>query len=151
MNKRPPATGKSVYDIRRENLIRLTTEPGRKTQLAVRLGVSQARITHMLKTGPSSRRITTDQARELEQVMGLSVGELDHDPEHPLPPRAGVPNMKLVQDIVFAVTQTQGDLGVQLEPEQAANVVRMAYEHSLPGGKIDVKFLRDIVQLAKRP
>jgi hypothetical protein len=150
LNKRPPATGKSVYDIRRENLIRLTAEPGRKTQLALRLGVSQARITHMLRTGPSGRRITTDQARELEQVMGLSTGELDHDPAQPLPPPAGVPNLKLVQDIVFAVTQTQGDLGVQLEPEQAANVVRMAYEHDRTTATVDLAFVRQLVSLAKR-
>jgi hypothetical protein len=74
-----PTTLDDVYETRRENLTRLLREPGAKTQLAARLGASQSHITHLLKppTAASARAIREETARQIEEIMGLAMGQLD--------------------------------------------------------------------------
>lgn len=143
-------TGKSVYDVRRENLNRLLKEQGAKTQLAIRLGVSQARITHLLKDpdSPNARRITTDQARELEQIMGLSSGALDHDQAQPMPPRGGAPDVNTMLAVVRSVTTAQQELGVSLDPETTADLVSAVYDLTRPGELVALPTVKQLVKLA---
>lgn len=68
-----------VYETRRANLTKLLQEPGSKTQLAARLGASQSHITHLLKppSAASARAIREETARQIEEIMGLAMGQLD--------------------------------------------------------------------------
>lgn len=149
MTSHPP--GKSIYDIRRENLNHLTKEQGAKTQLALRLGVSQARITHLLKAeGPNARRITTDQARELEQIMGLSSGALDRDAAQPMPPRGGAPDMNTMLGVVRLVTTAQQELGVSLDAQTTSDLVSAVYDLTRPGELVPLPVVKSLVKLATR-
>jgi hypothetical protein len=153
MTKRatPSQSRKTVYDVRRENLTRLLDGPGRKTQLAVRLGVSQARVSHLLKAGgPHARRITTDQARELETIFGLPAGALDADPSQPAPPHAGAADKALLLASVRAVTLAAADLGVTLAPDVAADLVATVTDLSKPGAILAQPVVKAMVALATR-
>jgi hypothetical protein len=154
MTKRaaPSQSRKTVFDLRRENLTRLLDGPGRKTQLAVRLGVSQARISHLLKGGggPHSRRITTDQARDLESIFGLPAGALDLDPARPEPSRGGAPDKALLLASVRAVTLAATDLGIPLAPDVAADLVSTVADLSKPGAILEQPVVKAMVALATR-
>jgi hypothetical protein len=144
MVSKPPPT-KTVYELRRDNLNRLTEAPGRKTQLAIRLGVSQARVSHLLN---GARRITTDQARELETILGLSSGELDSDQAQPMPPRGGAPDRDLMLAAVRAVGFAATDLGATLPADTIADLVGTVYDLSKPGAILAQPVVKALVQQA---
>ena len=139
---------KTVYEIRRENLTRLLAEPGAKTELAIRLGVTQARITHLLKpSGKGARPIHEDQARQIETILGLSPYGLDHEPGAQ-PARAGN-DLPLLEDAVRAVVATAAQMRATLVADKAAAIVSMVYEHSRAAGKIDPAFVQQLVKLMR--
>ncbi len=144
----PPPPGKGVYSIRRENLNRLLAGEGRKTQLAVHLGVSRARISHIL-TG--ARRITTDQASELEQIIGLFPGELSIDPAQPRPPRGGATDEKLLLSSMRSVMFAASEMGVTLPPDIMSDLTTSVYQLSKPGKLLTQPTVQALVaQAAKR-
>lgn len=148
---KPQALGSSVYDLRRENLALLLDGPGRKTQLAVRMGFSQARVSHLLKEPGTlgSRRITTDQARELEQVLGIPQGALDYDPAQPATPsKAGEAHTQLMRAVVRALTTATSDLGVNLDPEVTSELAGVVYDQSEPGKPMPLPQVKQLVKLA---
>lgn len=144
-------TSKSTYDVRRENLARLLEHPGAKTQLAVRLGVSQARVSHMLRDPalPNSRRITTDQARELEQIMDLPKGALDVDPAQPSPPHAGA-SAPMMAATVRQVLRAIAEEGATLDADTTADLVAAVCDLTRPGELVPLPTVRQLVRLARR-
>lgn len=141
---------RSVYEIRRENLTGLLSEPGAKTALAIKLGVSQARITHLLKpSGPGARPIHEDQARQIEQIMGLPPRALDHDPNAPPVARGNGDNTALIEESVRAVIAAAAEAHAKLVAEKAAAIVRLVYEHSKPLGYVDPAFVQQLVKLMR--
>lgn len=147
---KPPPSPTSIYDIRRENLTRLLSSEGAKTQLALRLGVTQARISQLLKPsgGEGSRRITTDQARELEQIMGLSSGALDQSAAQPMPPRGGEPSKQLLFSSLKSVAFAASEMGVTLSPEILSELAGTVYDLSKPGKLLEQPVVKALVQQA---
>lgn len=166
-----------VYETRRENLTKVLQHPGAKTQLATRLGTSQAHITHLLKppSAASARQIREETARQIEQVIGLEPKALDRPADFVVNTANGVMvvevkksprrsteaftapganvelplahQMSLLEAAVAAVVSTEGATG--LAPEKMAKLARMVFEHALASGSIDRTYVRNLVDVAR--
>lgn len=142
---------KTVYEIRRENLARLLSEPGAKTALAIKLGVTQARITHLLKPigSKGSRPIHEDQARQIESIIGLTPRALDQDPEAPASSSPLQVDSRLLEDSVRSVISAAADAHSKLVADKAAAIVRLVYEHSRTLGRVDPAYVAQLVKLMR--
>lgn len=144
-------TDKTVYDIRRENLTRLLSERGAKTQLALRLDTTQAHITHMLKPeGQASRAIHEDKARQIETVLGLPPYALDTPAGGPSPRRpAPVVDEALLEESVRVVILAAAEAHATLVADKTAGIVRMVYDNAKPSGRVDPAFVLQLVKLMR--
>jgi hypothetical protein len=152
-----------IHETRRLNLLSRLTEKGARTQLALRLGTNQAHITHLLKppTAASHRAIREETARQIEDVMGWSMGALDtREGEERLVPmpegiehterRAAPPvDPELLEESVRTVISVASETHSNLLAEKAAGLVRIVYEHSRSTGKVDPAFVAQLVKLMR--
>lgn len=164
-----------VYETRRENLSRLLQEPGAKTQLAARLGASQSHITHLLKppSAASARAIREETARQIEEIMGLAMGQLDKpardsgadftvlDPVHGVmhletkmvhPVKAireqlPQPDPALLEAAFKVVLDALREQRVDVPSEKAAKMARVVYEHALVSGIVDRSLVLTLINL----
>lgn len=168
------ATTLDVYETRRENLSRLLQQPGAKTQLAARLGASQSHITHLLKppSAASARAIREETARQIEEIMGLAMGQLDKpvrdsgsdftvlDPVHGLMhmdvKRSSVrnqithgspPDPALLEEAFKIVLDALLSQRVQVPSEKAAKMARLVYEQAQVTGKVDPSLVLTLINL----
>lgn len=66
-----------INEIRRENLKVMIEQSGGRQAFIARTGKSDAQISQLLSTSPSSRNIGTRLARELEKIVGYPEGFMD--------------------------------------------------------------------------
>jgi hypothetical protein len=137
-----PAEGNSmstVYEIRRANLIRLTQEPGSKQALALKLNMTPAQVSHWLRIPGryGARRLHEDHARQIENVLGLSPGELDTPPD-----------TELLAQTTRAVFEEARDRNLG-DPVKLGNVVQLAYERARHVGRIDREHIRSLFNLSR--
>jgi hypothetical protein len=171
-----PHTLDDVYETRRENLTRLLREPGAKTQLAVRLGASQSHITHLLKppSAASARAIREETARQIEQIMGLAMGQLDQpvkgadvvltDPGGQVTlveaktksisqiystnsEEDSAIRPELLEQAFRLVLDTLAKHKMQVPSEKAAKLARVVYEQALVTGKADPALVLTLINL----
>jgi transcriptional regulator with XRE-family HTH domain len=138
----------TIYETRRRNLQRLTQYLGAKTALALKLGITQAQISHWLREdgAQAARDIKEDSARDIEAAMGLTPGELDW-PDGKRPDTAPL-DSKLLAQCTSAVLLEAGKSGLTVPGEKVANLVTLAYAHALAhNGTIDQDYVRQLVQL----
>lgn len=162
-----------VYETRRENLSRLLQEPGAKTQLAARLGASQSHITHLLKppTAASARAIREETARQIEEIMGLAMGQLDQptreggvaeikrSPVRKDPDamalvevrnqlvHAAAPDPALLEAAFKLVIDALMEQQVRVPSDKAAKMARLVYEQAQVTGKVDPSLVLTLINL----
>lgn len=158
-----PTALDDVYETRRENLTRLLREPGAKTQLAARLGASQSHITHLLKppSAQSARAIREETARQIEEIMGLAMGQLDKPMQADMSIRAPDGRIVLVEmkhtqqadpaqvleEAFRQVLETLSERDLTIPPEKAAKMARVVYEQALVAGKVDPSLVSTLIGL----
>lgn len=166
-----------VYETRRENLSRLLQEPGAKTQLASRMGASQSHITHLLKppSAASSRAIREETARQIEEIMGLAMGQLDRpsanlSDAYPEAAKGRTlmvreaqaatltqarnqiahsmqPDPALLEEAFKIVLDALSEQRVQVPSEKAAKMARLVYEQAQVTGKVDPALVLTLINL----
>lgn len=162
-----PTIIEDVYETRRANLTQLLKEPGAKTQLAARMGASQSHITHLLKppAAASARAIREETARQIEEIMGLAMGQLDK-PAAPVlsdirrsPVRQelvdgrnqiahGTPVNSEVLELAFKlVIDALMEQQVRVPSEKAAKMARIVYEQAQVTGKVDPALVLTLINL----
>ncbi len=143
------AAEESIFEVRRQNLLKILETKGARTRLAVQLGCNQSHITHLLQAPGKSghRQIPEEVARQIEIITGMHEGELDRPPG--APPLLEPCNPQLLEDAVRAVIATAADSHAKLVADKAAGVVRMVYENSVATGKVDPVFVAQLVRLMR--
>lgn len=152
MPTQPTMTTKTVYEARRENLAKLMAHKGAKTQLAERLGTTQAHITHLLKpTGAQSARpIHEETARQIEAAIGLPAGELDKGAVYARPaPKLAPVDLDMLEHSVKAVLAEVAATHAKLTDEKTASAVRLVHDHSLALGHVDPAFVTQLIKLMR--
>jgi hypothetical protein len=131
----------SVYDARRENLRARLEERGAKTALAVKLGVTQPFVSHLLRdpTEATARVIHEDLAKQIEEITGLQPGELD------LPFVRGSPDWGLLATAVRLTVEIASAANQRLSADLAVRAIRAAYETSPRLGGIESESTRALV------
>lgn len=171
-----PQTIDDIYETRRQNLTNLLREPGAKTQLASRLGSSQAHITHLLKppTAASARAIREETARQIEDIMGLDRGRLDQPNANLGAARTdaakgralivketqsavlidarnqiahGAPDPALLEEAFKQVLEALQQRELQLPADKTAKMARLVYEQGLATGRIDPSLVLSLLSL----
>lgn len=133
---------KTVYDLRRENLKNRLEEPGAKTQLALKLGVSQARITHLV-TG--HRPVHEDTARQIEDALGLSPRELDRAPG--APPEGADVDMDLMVEATAVALEYMRTEGLPLDKAKAVKLTKAIYAYGKQAGGINAQAIRPLLKM----
>jgi DNA-binding transcriptional regulator YdaS (Cro superfamily) len=138
----------SVYEIRRQNLLRLTQYLGAKQALALKLGVTPPVVSFWLKEpgAPSSRQIKEDSARAIEEAMGLSPGELDR-PGGRAPSYAKPLDPKLLADSTRAVMDALQQAKRTVSAEKHGDLLAVVYAHAAEQGYVDEDYARRLVSL----
>jgi hypothetical protein len=167
-----------VYATRRENLTKVLQHRGAKTQLAERLGTSQAHISHMLKAPqfPGSKRIPELTARQIEEAIGLDPKALDRPADFEINTSQGVVRIEIKKppkrdfasstaEHVTDVVETQAHNvsllesavhavvsspgSAKLDPSKIAKLTRLVYEHSQAAGRVDAQYVETLIMLAQ--
>lgn len=135
----------TVYDIRRRNLARLLKEFGAKTQLAIRLDMTPAQVSHWLRDPAQAhaRLIHEDSARQIEKAIGLEAGSLDKDPSAPAPP----PKVdRLLIQAATAVVTAMIEHGEKPTLKRVSKLTETAYLYAKDYGAVDEAFVQQIVK-----
>jgi hypothetical protein len=134
-----------VYEVRRANLRKLMTQWGGPTSLATKLGHSNGSYLAQLAGPHPSREVSERTARQIEQALTLPTGYLDQahpGAEHTL-------DDDVLALCIRAVTAAVKDAKLKANPERFADLVALAYDHSMVSGTVDEKFINRIVRLLK--
>lgn len=133
-----------VYNIRRDNLRRVTNEWGGPTSLAKKLGHSNGSYLAQLIGPNPTRMISEKTAREIEARLTLPTGWLDRE-------QSGIPQIddEALADCVRAVAAALQDLKKRAQPSTFADVVQLVYEHRKLTGRLDEAFIQRVVRLLK--
>lgn len=138
----------SIYDTGRSNLTRLTANLGAKQALAMKLDMTPPQVSHWLRephrTG--ARKISEDSAREIERVLGLPPGDLDHDPDAPRTDPKDI-DPKLMADVIRAVFAAAQRANMT-DAAKLADITMLTYSHSRLTGTVDGAMLASLLALA---
>ena len=136
----------SIFEVRRDNLRRLTDQWGGPTSLAKKLGHSNGSYLAQLAGPHPTRDLSEKVAREIERKLQLPDGWMDH--LHKAPP--GQPDTGLLIDAVAIVRDVLDAEGAKAQRAQVEELVALAYEHALANqGHIDTGYVRRLVRLVK--
>lgn len=133
------------YNNRRENLRRLIEQWDGPSNLAAKLGYSNASFLVQMAGPHPIRDVSERTARKIESKLDLPRGYLDKKPT------GGKPEVstELVSTVVRYVGQACQDAGVRLTPEKFADVVAVLYQDAVENGKLREAFAKQIIQLSK--
>lgn len=136
-----------IFKLRILNLRQLLKDWSGPANLAAKLGYSNASFVVQMAGPHPIRAISEKTARRIEEKLGLPTGWMDQ--EHK-PEKSKTVNESEVVHIVRAVGAVLGDAGLSLPPDQFADVVALAYEHSRLVGKVDEAYIVKLVTLLRR-
>lgn len=143
----------SVYERRRANLAARLREAGAKQALAMKLKMTPPQISHWLRDPEKygARKITEDSARDIERVLGLTLGELDGDsgarPPAPPPALGKGLDFELLTQTVQHVLLEVGRIKGQPMAEKVAGIVALAFAHATDHGALDIEYVHSLVRL----
>jgi hypothetical protein len=130
---------RTLQQIRRENLNTILDQPYDRTRLALKLEVSQVRITHITKSvGAAGRPINETLARRIEEVLDLPAFSLDRDS-----------NPQLLKETAEAVLVARDRFQGLFSQDQLDEITSMVYAHNQRLGRVDMVYLDTLVKLAK--
>lgn len=133
------------YLNRRENLRRLIEQWDGPSNLAIKLGYSNASFLVQMAGPNPIRDVSERTARKIETKLDLPRGYLDKKPTN----TNTEVSTELVTSVVRYVAQACSDAGVRLTPEKLADVVTVIYQDAVDNGKIREAFAKQIIQLSK--
>lgn len=136
---------KSVYEQRRGNLRALMKQWGGPTSLAKKLGYSNGSYVAQLAGPHPSREISEKVAREIETKLALPMGWLDG--EHT--GKVAQLDDEALSVCVRAVSAALRDAGRMVNPDQMADLVALAYEHTKLIGRVDEPYIVKLTRLLR--
>ena len=132
----------AINAIRQRNLRALIRDAGGPSTLAARLG--HAGPSYLSQLANAHRPLTEKTARKFGEALALRPGWLDEDVHEPA---KLVACPAILGQVVQAVSEELNAQHVSIDPPRMAAVVTMVYEHSQPLGRVDVDYVRRVVQL----
>lgn len=132
------------YTYRRENLRRLIEQWNGPSNLANKLGYSNASYLVQMAGPNPIREVSERTARKIEAKLDLPRGYLDKKQGEALEVSS-----ELVTSVVRYVAQTCSDAGIRLTPEKLADLVTVIYTDAVENGKIREAFAKRVIQLSK--
>ena len=140
----------TVYETRRANLARLLEPRGARTQLALRLGVTQSHVSHLLRPPAQkfARAIHEDMARQIETAMGLDPGQLDWPGGRRPAPVAVLDERLLAASMQAVLAALPPGPNTTERATKAATLVDLVYREARLTGQVDPAHVAQLVRLA---
>ncbi|CAB4124535.1 hypothetical protein UFOVP61_15 [uncultured Caudovirales phage] len=133
-----------IFEIRRANLRKLSTQWGGPTTLSKRLGYSNGSFIAQLAGPHPSREVSEKVARGIEATLALPTGWLDGVK----PDRPPIDDDTLAQSVRAVAVAVEASK-TKPSPDQFAELVAMTYEHSVTHGGCDESYINRLVRLLK--